>query len=183
MSFALAKRLEKDILKDICQILFGTFFLAMFAKIYIPLFFTPVPIILQNSIAISYGFFLGAKKGAISILLFVLLGIFGLPFFANAAFGIKTLLNATGGYILSYFISSYIVGKIFEKNKDDLTQRKIGLTILLGHLIVLLSGAFWFSFFVGIKKAILLGVIPFIATDILKSIAITKLIHFKKSYF
>ncbi|HEU65011.1 MAG TPA: hypothetical protein ENH96_06480 [Chlamydiae bacterium] len=82
MSLTIAKRIEKDIIKDICQVLFGAFFLAMFAKIYIPLFFTPVPIILQNSIAISYGFFLGSKKGSFATLLFLFLGAMGLPFFA-----------------------------------------------------------------------------------------------------
>ncbi|NGX33783.1 MAG: Biotin transporter BioY2 [Candidatus Anoxychlamydiales bacterium] len=182
MSLTIAKRIEKDTLKDICQILLGTFFLAMFAKIYIPLFFTPVPIILQNSIAISYGFFLGPKKSVFSVLLFIFLGIIGLPFFSNGNFGIDFILNTNGGYILSYFIASFVVGEIFQKN-SDLTQRKIGLTILLGHLIVLFGGSIWFSYFVGLKKALLLGVVPFIAIDILKSIVITKAIQLKNSYF
>ena len=182
MSITIAKRIEKDIIKDICQVLFGAFFLAMFAKIYIPLFFTPVPIILQNSIAISYGFFLGAKKGSIATLLFIFLGSIGLPFFAGGSFGMQTVMGATGGYILSYFISCFVVGKIFQKNLD-LSQRKIGLTMLLGHLIVLFGGALWLSFFLGLKKAILLGIVPFIATDIFKSIVLTKLIHLKNNYF
>ncbi len=182
MSIIIAKKAEKTILKDVIQVLFATFFLAMFSKIYIPLFFTPVPMILQNSIAISYGYFLGPKKGAISVILFVFLGIIGLPFFAQGSFGIQTILGTTGGYILSYIVSSYVVGKIFQRDQD-LSQRKIALTILLGHLIVLFGGALWLSYYVGLKKAFLLGVAPFIATDILKAIIISKLIQFKSCYF
>jgi len=179
---AIAKRVEIDVFKDVCLVILSAFFLGMFAKIYIPLFFTPVPLILQNSLAITYGSFLGSKKGSISVLLFVLLGIFGLPFFSNGDFGMQTILSVRGGYILSYALACYVVGKILEK-KQDSSEKFTGFAILFGHLIVLFGGFLWFSFFVGLKKAFLLGIVPFIATDVLKSIVITKLITFKNTYF
>lgn len=179
---AISKRVELDIFKDVCLTLLAAFIIGMFAKIKISLFFTPVPIILQNSIAISYGSFLGAKKGSISVLIFVLLGIFGLPFFSDGAFGMQTILSVRGGYILSYVLAAFIVGKILQKNQNA-SEKLTGFTILLGHVIVLFGGFLWFSYFVGPKNAFLLGVVPFIATDILKSIVITKLITFKNNYF
>ncbi|NGX63962.1 MAG: Biotin transporter BioY [Candidatus Anoxychlamydiales bacterium] len=179
---AIAKRIEIEAFKDVCLVILAAFFIGMFAKIYIPLFFTPVPLILQNSIAITYGSFLGSKKGSISVLLFILLGIFGLPFFSNGDFGMQTILSVRGGYILSYALACFIVGKLLEKREDS-SQKYIGFTVLLGHLTVLFGGFLWFSFFVGLKKAFLLGVVPFIATDVLKSIVITKLITFKNKYF
>lgn len=182
MSYSITKKLEIDIIKDICQVLLGAFFLGLFAKIYIPLFFSPIPIVLQNSIALSYGYFFGAKKGAISVLLFIALGIFGLPFFASGSFGLQTLMSATGGYILSYLLATYLVGMCFQKFKEP-TSKNISYIIVSGHLLVLFGGFLWFSFFVGVKQAFLLGVVPFIATDIFKSIVITKMIKLKSDYF
>lgn len=177
----IAKKIETDIIKDIVEVLFASLFLGLFAKIYIPLFFTPVPIILQNSIAISYGYFLGAKKGAAAVILFILFGLIGLPFFSGGNYSLSYLMQTNGGYILSYAIASFFVGKIFQKNRPT-SQKDIAITILFGHLLVLFGGSLWLSAFVGFKKAFLLGVLPFIAVDIFKSIVITKLIKLKNSY-
>lgn len=182
MSYSITKKLEIDVIKDICQVLFGAFFLALFAKIYIPLYFSPVPIILQNSIALSYGYFFGSKKGALAVLLFVVLGVFGLPFFAFGDFGLQTILSVNGGYILSYALAAYFVGKMFQKYKEG-RFKHISFIVLIAHLIILLLGSLWFSFFVGLKKAFLLGFVPFIAIDIFKSIVITKMIKLKNDYF
>lgn len=171
MNISIAKKLEFDLIKDVLLVIFGALFLGLFSKVYIPLFFTPIPLILQNSIAISYGYFFKSKKACFSILLFILLGALGLPFFSNGAFGIETLISVKGGYIFGYAIAGFLVGKIFEKS-----QKNIALTILFGHMVVLLCGCIGFSFFVGFTKAFLLGVLPFIAGDIFKSIVISKLI-------
>lgn len=178
MSISIANKKDNVIAKDILLVIFASLFLALFAKVYIPLFFTPVPLILQNSLAISYGFFLKGKKGSIAVLLFITLGAIGLPFFSGGHFGLSWLASSTGGYILGYFFASFVVGKLFEKQKYS--TKNAALIILFGHMIVLFSGWTLFSYFVGMKTAFLLGVLPFIATDVLKTIAITKLIQFNK---
>lgn len=172
MNHSLVKPVKVDIVKDFVLIVFSAVFLGLFSNIYIPLFFTPVPLILQNSIAITYGYFLKSKKAYFSIILFILLGAAGLPFFSYGFCGISILLGVRGGYIFGYAIAGYIVGKLFEKYGE----KNISLNILIGHLIVLFCGFIWFSFFVGISKAFFLGVLPFIGGDILKTIIITKFI-------
>jgi len=174
MDYSIAKKVENDFVKNFVLIIFGALFLGLFSKIYIPLFFTPIPIVLQNSIAITYGYFFKSKKAFFSILLFILLGVLGFPFFSRGAFGLMHLLSTNGGYILGYCFSGYIVGKIFEKS-----TKNISLTILFGHIIILFCGFVWLSFFIGATKAFILGVLPFIAGDLFKTIVITKLI--KKS--
>jgi len=181
MNLTITKKFEIDIIKDICQVLFGALFLGLFAKIYIPLFFSPVPIILQNSIALSYGYFFSAKKGALSVLLFIALAILGLPFFASGP-GLTVIMSTNGGYFFSFALASFFVGKMFQRLESK-NSKNIAFIILSGHLIVLLGGFLWFSFFVGLKQAFLLGVVPFIAVDIFKSIVITKMIKLKSDYF
>ncbi len=176
MNYSITKKVEIDFVKDFILIIFSALFLGLFSKIYIPLFFTPVPIVLQNSIAVTFGYFLKSKKTGFSILLFIVLGTIGLPFFSGGNFGLAHLMSTNGGYILGYCIAGYIVGKIFEKS-----TKNISFTILLGHLIILFCGFVWFSFFVGITKAFILGVLPFIVGDIFKTIVITKLIKLEKS--
>lgn len=171
MNFSISKKVEIGFVKDFLLIIFGALFLGLFSNIYIPLFFTPIPIVLQNSIAISFGYFFKSKNAFFSIILFILLGIVGLPFFSGGAFGLSALLSVKGGYIIGYSIAGYTVGKIFEK-----TSKNIALTILLGHLIVLFCGFIGFSFFVGMSKAFILGVLPFLVGDIFKTIVISKLI-------
>jgi biotin transport system substrate-specific component len=196
----LSRKKELSFIKDVSHVFFATFFLAIFAKVHIYLFFTPVPLILQNSIAISYGYFLGLKKSSFAILLFILLGALGLPVFTNGNFGMSYLLNITGGYIFSFFFASLVVAKIFDSFKEKryeinysisknnflmkfVFQNKIFLTIFLGHIIVLLGGSLYLSLFIGIKEAILLGILPFVLGDIFKSIILCKLIQVKKAIF
>jgi biotin transport system substrate-specific component len=178
MIYSIAKKLNITFVKDIVQVILAALLLGLFTNICIPLFFTPVPIVLQNSISVAYGYFLKSKKAGLSILLFIILGIFGFPFFAKGSSGLSFLCNVTGGYIFGYAIAGYLVGKIFEKS-----SKNISLTILFGHLIILLCGWIWFSYFVGMPRAFVLGVLPFIPGDIFKSIVIVKLIKLYKFFY
>ena len=168
--------LSHDYVKEVCQVILAAVFLGLFSKIYIPLFFTPIPLILQNSIAVTYGYFFKSKMSAASILLFILLGAIGFPFFSGGSFGLTHLVSVKGGYIFGYAIAGYIIGKLFEKS-----EKNISIKILLGHLVILLCGWMWFSLFIGIGKAFVLGFLPFIAGDIFKTIIITKLIRNEKN--
>lgn len=165
----LALKKDLTIFKNITLVIASALILGMFAKIYIPLFFTPVPLILQNSIAICYGTFFKPKIAATGVLLFIFLGMIGLPFFSNGNFGINYFLGATGGYILAYFISACVIAKLKEQNRLGIFN-----IALIGHMIILAIGSLWLAMFVGFYKAILLGFLPFIATDILKSVFIAK---------
>src|SRR3989339_1178484 len=95
----------------------GMMFAALFAAltaavspIKIPLGFTPVPITLQTLMVLLSGAMLGARYGALSQFLYLVLGAAGLPVFAGGSGGIASLFGPTGGYLFSYPIAAFIVG-------------------------------------------------------------------------
>ena len=92
----------------------------------IPLPFTPVPITLQTLMVLLSGAMLGANYGGLAMIIYLLLGAIGLPVFAGGASGIGVLLGPTGGYLLSYPIAAFVVGKMLEKiHKDDGQRRRL----------------------------------------------------------
>jgi biotin transport system substrate-specific component len=140
------------------------------AFISIPLY--PVPITLQNLFTLLAGMTLGSVLGGSSQIIYVLLGIIGLPVFADFKAGIGVLFGPTGGYLFGFIIASYIIGKIIElkKEKDIFYYFLAGG---IGIIIIYISGITQLSLVtgIGIKKALMVGVFPFLPGDILKIIA------------
>lgn len=133
----------------------------------IPLAF--IPLVMQNAIVILTSAVLG-YLGILSTMLFLLLGILGLPVFYGARSGIAAFLSPTGGYLLGYLLASILVAFMLKYLKDD----KISLifSLFCGFLIIYLPGIFWlkFSLELSLKEAILKGFLPFIFADIIKMI-------------
>jgi biotin transport system substrate-specific component len=143
---------------------------AVGAFISIPLY--PVPITLQNLFTLLAGMTLGSVLGGSSQIIYVLLGIIGLPVFAGFKAGIGVLFGPTGGFLFGFIISSYIIGKIIElkKEKDIFYYFLAGG---IGIIIIYISGITQLSLVtgIGIKKALMVGLFPFLPGDILKIIA------------
>jgi biotin transport system substrate-specific component len=165
MSTAILKR-EIITNKSITEVIWISFFVlatTFGAYVRIPLPFTPVPITLQTFFVLLSGAILGKKFGSISQLSYFLLGGLGLPLFTQ----VGALWGPTGGYILGFVLASYLIGFLLEKNW------KVFYVMLLGDFILLLSGTLNLSFYVGsFKNAVILGMFPFIAGDILKIVAV-----------
>jgi len=84
--------------------------------ISIPLY--PVPLTLQTLFTLLAAMILGSVMGASSQIIYVLLGVIGLPVFAGFKAGIGILFGPTGGFLLGFIISAYIIGKIVELKKE-----------------------------------------------------------------
>ena len=117
----------------------GMMFAALFAAltaavspIRIPLGFTPVPITLQTLMVLLSGAILGARYGALSQVLYLSVGILGLPVFAGGSSGLPVLFGPTGGYLLSYPIAAFCIGWLSEK------KRAKGANVFSMTLILLL---------------------------------------------
>src|ERR1700722_4998083 len=95
---------------DLLCILGGTLFLALLSQLSFDLWFTPVPITLQTLGVMLIGSLLGSKRGAICILVYLSEGACGLPVFAGGATGPAILLGPTGGYLLSFVASAFLIG-------------------------------------------------------------------------
>ena len=135
------------------------------AQVSIPI--KPVPFTLQTMLVVLSGAFLGARNGAISQLSYLAAGAIGLPVFANFNLGIAVLFGPTGGYLIAFPIAAYVVGKIIEQNKSLLA---IASAMILGTLLILLSGALYLSLFFGgnFSEAFKAGVLIFTVWDVIK---------------
>lgn len=76
-----------------------------------------VPITLQTFFAILAGAILGSRIGAISMTVYALVGLVGVPVFARFGAGFSSIFSPTFGFILSYILTAYITGKIIQKHR------------------------------------------------------------------
>ncbi|MGG1628879.1 biotin transporter BioY [Rossellomorea sp. NRS-1567] len=76
-----------------------------------------VPITLQTFFAILAGAILGSRVGAISMTVYALVGLVGVPVFARFGAGLSSIVSPTFGFIVSFIFTAYITGKIVEKHK------------------------------------------------------------------
>lgn len=143
---------------------------AVGAFISIPLY--PVPLTLQTLFTLLAAMTLGSVIGTSSQIIYVMLGVIGLPVFAGFKAGMGILFGPTGGFLFGFIISAYIIGKIIElkKEKNFFYYFLAGLS---GMVIIYITGITQLSLVtgIGVKKAITVGMLPFLPGDILKIIA------------
>ncbi|AAK81385.1 biotin transport system substrate-specific component [Clostridium acetobutylicum] len=142
------------------------------AQISIQLPFSPVPFTMQVMAVYLAGIILGAKKGFISQLVYVVLGAIGAPVFANFTGGVGAILGPAGGFIIAFPFMALIVGCVADKCR---TKAYIIISMVLASVVCYVFGALWLvlvtkiSFALAIKTAVL----PFILFDMLKIIIVS----------
>lgn len=159
----------------------GSVFVAMYAAIicvtgFISIPLGPIPLVIQNIVAISSGLIFGLPQGAAAVGMFLAVGTLGLPVFSGARSGIAVLNGPTGGFLIGYFIGALIAGymatnptldeKVFSREKIFRLIRAalagLGFMYLIGMLnFRRITGA---SF----SQALSLCIIPFIIPDLIK---------------
>lgn len=162
-------------LRDLTLVLLASFAIGLLAKASIPLPFTPVPLATQNTFILFLAVLLGARRAAAAVLAFLAQGALGLPVFAGGIGGLAKLVGPTGGYLFGYVAAAYIVGYLVERTRDK-TVTKTFLALAAGTLVIYLFGASYLSTFIGLPKALLLGVAPFLLGDLLKIVFGLKLL-------
>ena len=154
-------------------------FTGIMAQIIIPLPWTPVPITAQTFAVLCSGLFLGKKYGCLSQILYVVLGIAFIPWFGGMTGGLEVFLGSTGGFFIGFIIASYFIGLITEKYAHARSFTKMALVIGIANFALIyipgLAGLALFLGFqgtsVGIVDLLMMGLIPFIAGDIVKILA------------
>ncbi len=148
---------------------------AVAARVAIPLPGTPVPFTLQVVTVLLAGSLLGARLGAASQILYVVLGALGAPLFAFGG-GPAYLLGPTGGYLLAFPVAAWLVGALAPRT-GGVGRLILGLTA--GVVLIHAGGAAWLVAMTGsFEQAVTFGVFPFIALDVVK-IALALLITLK----
>ena len=167
------KSKEKEFLKSIFLVLSGVIFLSIMSQLIIPLYFTPVPISLGSFGVMLIALLYGRKLGTATVLSYVAAGSLGAPIFAGFKAG--SLFSPTGGYILGYIVSTILLGYLADKGVTKSYVKTI-LSLMLSSAIILTLGALQLSLFLPGKNAFMVGVLPFLPGDALKSTAVTLLV-------
>ncbi len=146
-------------------VLGGSLLVALLAQVVIPLPFTPVPITGQTYGVLLVGAALGSRRGAASLLLYILEGGLGLPFLAGGKSGWPA--GPTGGYLIGFVAAAFAVGWLAERGWDRRFGKAV-LAMLIGEVLIYGFGVPWLSAFVGTTKSLSLGLLPFIPGDAVK---------------
>ncbi len=141
------------------------------AQIVIVLPFTPVPITGQTFGVLVGAMVLGSRRAAAGSFLYLGLGLVGVPWFAGASGGFRVVSTPSFGYLLGFVLASFVVGTLAEKGFD---RKLIGTlsVMVIGNLLIYVLGASWLAFVsgLGVKDALVLGVVPFLVGDGLKAL-------------
>lgn len=141
---------------------------ALAAQVVVPLPWTPVPLTGQTFAVLLTGALLGSRLGAAAMILYLVEGALGLPFFRGGAGGAAHFAGATAGYLLAFPAAAFVTGLLAERGWD----RKFSTAaaaMALGSLVILAAGWAWLALFfrTGVE-AFVVGVAPFLAGDVLK---------------
>ena len=135
---------------------------------------SPVPISLGSMAVYLAVTVLGAKLGTLSTLIYLLLGLVGLPVFAGYIGGAEKLFGPTGGYLIGYIflalIAGSFVGRFVENKWKNIAFAAVGM--ILGTIVLYLIGTAWLAYSAGMEfqAALWAGVIPFIPGDLVKMV-------------
>ena len=158
-------------LRHLALIAIGAVLIFATAKVSIPVPGSPVPITGQTFGVLLVGGALGFRRGLASIGLYVLIGLIGLPFFAEGKGGVQVVLGATGGYIVGFLVAGSLVGRLAELGWDRRIVGALG-AMAIGNVVIYLIGVPWLmvvahmDLAAGIKN----GLTPFILGDAIKLI-------------
>ncbi len=144
--------------------------------------FGTIPFTLQTFAIFVTGGILGAKRGTIAVIVYILIGIIGVPVFSGFSGGIvkfipNTETGMTGGYIIGFVFTTIIIGIFKNLSIERDTKTKIlyvGIGMVLGDIVCLAFGTVWFWLFnpmhLGLVATLSACVVPFIIPELVKII-------------
>lgn len=169
---------DKTTIKYISEILLGTFLIALFAQIRIPL--SPVAITLQTVAIMLIGYRLAPMQALSSVILYIALGYMGVPVFTNYTYGLGVLLGPNAGYIVG-FIPAVVFLSYFRQKCSKHWLALVGLGVA-ANAVVYLFGIGWLAHLTGLNKAVTYGLLPFIIPGIAKVLILVSLLKLSKSF-
>jgi biotin transport system substrate-specific component len=145
----------------------GALLVAASAQFVVPLALSPVPMTLQPLAVLVVGGLLGAVNGAAALVLYLALGIVGLPVFAGGGSGIIRLLGPTGGYLLAFPVAAALTGALAGRGSNSILR--ILLACALGMVVIHVGGVAQLALLGGDPAlAFRIGFVPFLTGDLLK---------------
>jgi biotin transport system substrate-specific component len=165
-------------LDKLIQVAFFSALTAVGAWIAFPMPFSPVPVVLANLFVLLSGVVLGKWLGALSQIVYILMGVIGIPVFAKFTAGPEVLVGPTGGYLIGYVIAAFTVGLLMELLAGKVPEvAQIAVSLTVGALLIYVPGVLWLAenLEISLHAALVAGFYPFLPGDALKVVAATVL--------
>jgi biotin transport system substrate-specific component len=162
----LADLLPGAMLRDVLLVIGAAALTGLAAQVSIPLLFTPVPITLQTFTVLLAGAALGPLRGGASMLLYLIAGVAGAPWFSEGQSG---MAFPSFGYIVGFVVAAIIVGTLARRGADRSPAGAAALMVI-GNLVIYAIGVPWLMTAIGsdLGTAVELGATPFLVGDALK---------------
>ena len=161
-------RLEENVILDVVFIILGSVFVALSSQLAFYLPWSPVPFTGQTFAVLLTGAVLGSKRGGLSLTLYLLEGIIGLPVFAGGTGGLAVLFGPTAGYLIGFVPAAMLIGSLAEKGLDR-HRHSILIAFFLGQAVIYFFGVLHLLSFVDIRQVFKIGVAPFLIGDTIKA--------------
>ncbi|MBV9574514.1 MAG: biotin transporter BioY [Acidobacteriales bacterium] len=146
----------------------ASLFVALCARVTVPLPFTPVPLTLQNFAVLLAGLTLGSRRGFAALVLYLAEGAAGMRVFtASGPGGVAQLLGATGGFLLAYPFVAAVAGWIMERGRK--TFARAAAAGLLGEIVLFAFGISWLAVLThSFAMAVRYGLYWFVFAEVIK---------------
>lgn len=154
-------------MRALACVVFGSLLLTASAKVQIP--FWPVPMTMQTAAVLVLGMAYGGRLAVASVLFYLAQGVAGLPVFAGAGAGPAYMAGPTAGYLVGFVVAAGFIGLLAERGWDR-TPVKALAAMALGHAVIFAFGVSWLTALFGFDKAVAVGLAPFWAATLLKTL-------------
>lgn len=156
--------------RSVLLVVGGALLTALMAQVAIPVPGSPVPITGQTLAVLVVAASLGPARGAVSMGLYLLGGLVGMPFYSEGASGFTVAFGATGGYLLAFIPAAYLIGLAAARGAD----RRFAPALLLfvaGQMLIFAVGVPWLAATTGMSasQALAAGLYPFILGGLVKA--------------
>ena len=150
------------LVRDVAYMLLGAAIIALSAQVK-RFYIGPVPITLQTLAVLLIGVMFGSFRGAGSVIAYLIAGQFLPGLFANPA----GLSGPTGGYLIGFVFSAWLVGMLFERGWGQSRIMTI-LALIIGLVPIYAFGLSWLAFYIPAEAVFKVGLLPFIPGEVLK---------------
>jgi biotin transport system substrate-specific component len=162
-----------EIAKQVAIVVAASLFVALCARVTVPLPFTPVPLTLQNFGVLTVGLLLGSRRGFAALALYLIEGACGMPVFSPAILGsgITHLLGPTGGFLMAYPLVAFVAGWIYERRSKKSSRHFAwaALSSVAAELVLFAGGLSWLAVLThSVSMAIRFGLYWFVFAEIVK---------------
>lgn len=154
--------------RQVALVVGASLFVALCARITIPLPFTPVPLTLQNFGVLLVGLLLGSRRGFAALALYLVEGAVGMPVFnPTGPGGIAQLFGPTGGFLLAYPLVAWVAGYVMERGRKNFARAMAGG--FLGEVVLFTGGLAWLAVLThSVTQAFRWGLYWFLFAEVIK---------------